>query len=61
MRYFVDSIRRLVRTTDDDDKRVLGAEWQQVTGWEYDEFRKETAAMSPTEKREVKILRSMKK
>lgn len=60
MRYFVDAVRRLVRTTDDKDTQVFGPEWEQVTGWEYDEFRKETASMSRSEMRDVKAMRKQK-
>lgn len=60
MRYFVDGVRRLVRTTDDHDTRTFGPQWKQVTGWEYDEFRKETASMSPSEMREVKAMRKQR-
>lgn len=45
MRYFVDDTRRLVRTGDVTSR--FYEPWREVTGKEYDEFRAETAKISP--------------
>lgn len=56
MRYFIDPLRRLVRTDDEGvDGKDYGHPWQQVTAWEYDEFREETKEIS------AKVLKEMRK
>lgn len=56
MRYFVDPTRRLVRTDDEGpDGKEYGYPWEQVAGWQYDEFRQDTKEIS------AKVLKEMRK